>query len=92
MIFEPAIDRAARLLKCLPGQVPAAIETLLERGRMRLVSEPPAINKDVLLYDVYGNRFVGYLHRDGTWCSDALGDVWPYGVVGWWELPPGPEK
>ena len=91
MSYVPAIDAAAEMLNCLPGEVPARVEALLERERVRPASEPPDTYREVLVQN--GNRVEFAIYDSGMWIGRIIHGraVGYYDVRGWWELP-GVEK
>jgi len=90
--YVPAITAAAKLLDCLPGEVPKRVEALLERQRMRPASEPPNDNRDVFISVQNQWRRIGYWHNGTWWCFGSSGLGTQYQVTAWWELPPVPEE
>lgn len=89
--FRPAIDRAAEMLNCLPGEVPEKLRGLVEGYP---ADEPPDNDRDVLILDDTGYGLWRGWCNSGHWrrYTDANQSVGTT-VLRWWELPhqPGPD-
>jgi len=87
--YRPAIDRAAELLDCLPGQVPERVAMLIERLKTSPGDHPPSDTRDVLCYDCDGFHLGFYAHELQQWYFYIPGEgsePCPE-IYYWWELP-----
>jgi hypothetical protein len=88
--FAPAIDQTAKLLDCLPGEVPERVRELVEG----FPAETPPADVDDIIVEVGDNwRRAGYYnpYSGEWWVYTPDGVRTTSAVVRWWKLPPVPE-